>query len=171
MNKGITIQDFEKAREYLEELVQLSLSQIEIGIYDPWLKYLFEEETKKMIKHEYEKKYPDIPIYFNFSIYLAAQTIEYSVQRYYHPFSQHKYLGCVQDPKKTKSQRKPFLVDCYYSSLYETFGEPRLIVRYGHGKKEVDEGAMSAATQFYQGADTAMAKAYQLALEAGYIRS
>jgi len=170
MNPGITIKDFEKSRLHLQHLLNEALQNIDLAIYDPWLKFIFEKEVKDMVQAEHRKKFPDIPIYFNFSIYIATQTIEYGIQRYYHPFSQHKYLGCVQDIYRKDENNKPLLVDCYYSSLYESFSEPRIIVRYGHAKKETFEGAMSAATQFYQGADTALAKGYQLALEAGYVK-
>jgi hypothetical protein len=122
-----------------------------------------------MIESQFKIKYPDINVYFSFSIYLSAQTIEYSVQKYYHPFSQHIFLGSIQDTKRGKGKKKPFLVDCYYSTLYEPFGEPRIIVRYGDSKKECEEGANSAAEQFYRGMDTSLAKGYQLAIEAGYV--
>jgi len=165
-----SIEYFQEAREYMDNLVIETLQTLEIGIYDIWLKFIFEKEVKDMLMTQFKKKYPETRVYFSFSIYLAAQTIEYSVQHYYHPFSQHKYLGSLRDPKRSRGKKEPYLVDCYYSTLYEAFGEPRLIVRYGHGKKEYDEGATSAAEQFYQGFETTLAKAYQLALEAGYVK-
>ena len=164
------IKDFTEARDYMDNLVIETLKTLEVGIYDVWLKFIFEKEVKAMVISEFKKKYPEIDVYFSFSIYLSAQTIEYSVQHYYHPFSQHKYLGSLRDPKRSRGKKKPYLVDCYYSSLYEAFGEPRVIVRHGHGKKDYDEGASSAAEQFYQGFETTLAKAYQLALEAGYVK-
>ena len=167
---AFSLKSFEEARNYLEKTVVDSLTNLEIGIYDPWLKYIFERELKRNIQNHLKKKYPDVMVNFSFSIYISSQTIEYSVQNYYHPYSMHIYLGSVRDPKKTRDDSEPFLVDCYYSSLYEPFGEPRIIVRYGHGKKEYEEGATSAAEQFYSGLDTVLAKGYQLAMEAGYIR-
>ena len=168
MNKAVTIKDFEIARNHMEDLVIEVMQNMEIGIYDPWLKHLFEAETRNMIQKEFQRKYPDIPVDFKFTIYLAAQTIEYSVQRYIHPFSQHIFLGSIIDHNRGRGQKEPFLVDCYYSKLYEPMGEPRVIVRYGHLRKEMDEGAMMAAEQYYKGLDTTMAKAYQLAVESGY---
>ena len=170
MKTVVSIKDFEIARDYLEGLVQETMENMEIGIYDPWLKYLFETEVKSLIYHEYNRKYPDIHIDFKFTIYLAAQTIEYSVQRYLHPFSQHIFLGTIRDEQKRKRRPEPILVDCYYSKLYEPFGEPRIIVRHGHAKKEMEEGATSAAQQYYNGLDTILAKGYQLAVECGYAR-
>lgn len=170
MNKSISIAEFKEARDYMEGIVKDRLNNLEIGIYDPWLKFIFEKDLKNSILQQFNEKYPELHIYFNFNIYLSAQIIEFSVQKFYHPFSTHKYLGCIKDPKRSKRQSEAFLVDCYYSNLYETFGEPRILIRYGDARKEMDEGAMSAAEQFYQGLDTAMAKGYQLALEAGYIR-
>jgi hypothetical protein len=170
MKPAITIEQFKEARKYMSELVPETLANLEIGIYDVWLKYLFEEETKRMIRTQFKAKYPDIDVMFSFSIYLSQQTIEYSVQRYYHPYSQHIFLGSVRDKSKERGDDDPYLVDCYYSRLYEAMGEPRVIVRHGHAKKECNEGAMSAAEQFYQGFDTTLAKAYQLALEAGYVK-
>lgn len=170
MKKTINIKDFEVARNYMEELVVESMHNMELGIYDPWLKYLFENEVKSLINSQFKKKYPDTSVDFNFTIYLSAQTIEYSVQRFYHPFSQHIFLGSIRDPKRGKGKSKPFLVDCYYSKLYEPFGEPRILVRYGHVKKEMEEGATSAAEQYYKGFDTMLAKGYQLALESGYAK-
>lgn len=171
MNAGITIKDFIKARDYMENIVVDGLTKLEVVIYDPWLKFVFEKEFKEMITALYKLRYPDIPVSFIFSVYIAAQTIEYSVQRYYHPFSQHIFLGSVNDTKKTGKNKQTTLVDCYYSTLYETFGEPRFLLRYGHGKKEMEEGSLNAASQFYNGEDTAMAKAYRLAMEAGYVKS
>lgn len=169
MKKSTSIKEFKEARDYMEELVFDTLQTLEVAIYDPWLKLLFENETKAMIASQFKAKYPDINIYFSFSIYLSAQTIEYSVQRYYHPFSQHIFLGSIHDLKRGKGKKKPFLVDCYYSALYEPFGEPRIIVRYGDAKKEFEEGANSAAEQFFRGLDTCLAKGYQMAMEAGYV--
>lgn len=169
MKKSISIKEFKKARNYMDKLVIDTLRTLEAAIYDPWLKFIFEKETKAMIENQYKAKYPDINVYFSFSIYLSAQTIEYSVQKYYHPFSQHIFLGSIHDPKRGKGKKKPFLIDCYYSSLYEPFGEPRIIVRYGDLKKECEEGANSAAEQFYRGLDTPLAKGYQMAMEAGYV--
>jgi hypothetical protein len=169
MKKAVSIKQFKEARDYMDNLVVDTLQSLEVAIYDPWLKLLFEKETKALIASQFKDKYPDINIYFSFSIYLSAQTIEYSVQRHYHPYSQHIFLGSIHDPKRGKGKKKPFLVDCYYSALYEPFGEPRIIVRYGDGKKEYDEGTLSAAEQFFRGLDTPLAKGYQLALEAGYV--
>jgi hypothetical protein len=169
MIKSISLKDFKKARDYMDEIVVETITNMEVGIYDPWLKMIFEKEMKAIINTQFKSKYPDIEIFFNFSVYLSSQTIEYSVQHYYHPFSQHVFLGSLYDTKIKRGEEKPQLVDCYYSSLYETFGEPRVIIRYGHEKKEADEGAANAAEQFYMGLDTMLAKAYQMALEAGYV--
>ncbi len=171
MKKSVSVKDFEKARDHMEELVHQTMVNLEIGIYDPWLKYLFEQEIRNTIRKQFEMDYPDIQVDFNFSIILSAQVIEYSVQHFYHPFTTHIFLGSVRDTRRSQGQKDPFLVDCYYSSLYEAFGEPRIIIRYGHAKKEYDEGSMSAAHQFYNGKDTPMAKGYQLAVEAGYIKA
>ena len=166
----VSLKDFEKARNYLENTLIDSLQNLEIGIYDPWLKHIFEEGLRNEIKKQFKATFPDISVNFSFSIYLASQTIEYSVQHYHHPFSSHIFLGTVQDKKRKDKDGKLIMVDCYYSSLYESFGEPRIIIRHGHGKKDYEEGAMSAAEQFYNGLDTNLAKGYQLAVEAGYVR-
>jgi hypothetical protein len=171
MKPAVSINTFQKAREHMECLVLDTMQNLEIAIYDPVLKFIFEKETKRLIYNQFKLEYPDVDVKFQFSIYLSTQTIEYSVQRFYHPFSSHIFLGSVRDPNRGKGQKKPFLVDCYYSSLYECFGEPRIIVRHGNAKKEMVEGAESAARQFYAGMDTNLAKGYQLALEAGYISS
>jgi hypothetical protein len=170
MKKSVSIKDFVTARDHMEDLVIDTMNGMEIGIYDPWLKHIFEVGVKNMINNEFKTKYPDIDVSFNFTIYLSAQTIEYSVQRYYHPFSQHIFLGSIRDSIKGKGLKEPYLVDCYYSTLYEGMGEPRLIVRYGHIKKEMEEGAGSVADQYYQGVETTLTKAYQLAIEGGYVR-
>lgn len=170
MNKAISVEQFKEARNYMRDVVVETLTNLEIGIYDVWLKYLFEQEIRNVITKQCQAKFPDIDVLFSFTVYLSSQTIEYSVQRYYHPYSQHIFLGSVRDKSKEKQGDEPYLVDCYYSRLYEPFGEPRVIVRHGHAKKECNEGAMSAAEQFYQGFDTTLAKAYQLALEAGYVK-
>ncbi len=170
MDKSVSIKKFEEARDYMEDLVFETMTNLEIGIYDPWLKILFEREVRRVIQRQFKMEYPKIDVDFNFSIILAAQIIEFSVQHFYHPFTTHIFLGSVADKKKTTDSKNPYLVDCYYSRLYEAFGEPRIIIRYGHAKKEYEEGSMIAAEQFYHGADTPMAKAYQLAMEAGYVR-
>jgi len=165
MDMSVSIAQFEEAREYMADLVVKTLQSMEIGIYDPWLKHIFEQEIKSSIKRQFSEKYPGVDVNFNFTIYLSSQTIEYSVQRYYHPFSEHKYLGSIMD-----SAKKDKLVDCYYSNLYETFGEPRIIVRDGHSRTEMKEAGASAADQYYKGLETNIAKGYQLALESGYVR-
>lgn len=165
MDKSVSITEFEEAREYMADLVVDTLQNMEIGIYDPWLKHIFEEEIKASIKRRFEEKYPGVYVQFHFTIYLTSQMIEYSVQRYYHPFSEHKYLGSIMDTTK-----KDKLIDCYYSNLYETFGEPRIIIRDGHIRSEMKEAGASAAEQYYRGMETNIAKGYQLALENGYVR-
>jgi hypothetical protein len=166
-----TAKDFKKARDYMEKILTHTIKQLEIGIYDPLLKYVFEEELKKMLTRQFKSKYPDFSVNFSFQIYLAEQIIEYSVQRFYHPFSMHTFLGSVRDRNRERNSTiKPFLVDCYYSSLYEVFGEPRIIVRYGHGRNEMCEAGMGAAEEFFKGLNTPLAQGYQLAIEAGYIK-
>lgn len=156
----------------MEAILIESIKELEIGIYDPLLKHVFEVELKKMLTREFNKDFPDVNVNFCFQVYLSSQTIEYSVQRYYHPYSMHVFLGSVRDQdREKKSGKKPFLVDCYYSALYETFGEPRIIIRYGHDPKSMNEGGMKAAEEFFQGLNTPLAKGYQLALEAGYTRA
>lgn len=171
MDRSVSIKDFEQARDHMEELVLQTMTNLEIGIYDPWLKYIFEVGVRNLINCQFKLDHPNVDVDFTFNIYLSAQVIEFSVQHFYHPFSTHIFLGSVRDPERSKGQKDPYLVDCYYSRLYESFGEPRIIVRYGHAKKEMEEGAMSAAQEFYNGYDTVMAKAYQLAMEAGYVKS
>jgi len=170
MDKSVSIAKFEEAREYMDGLLVDIISNMDVGIYDPWLKHIFESEVSKLVQYEFKKKYPDVMVKFSFSVYLSAQTIEYSVQHFYHPFSMHKFLGSIRDHSREQGKKEPFLVDCYYSSLYEVFGEPRILVRYGHEKKDVEEGAISVAQEFYRGSDSMLAKAYQLALEAGYVQ-
>jgi hypothetical protein len=166
-----TYKNFEKARNYMEKILVDSIQNLEIGIYDPLLKYIFEKELKKVLTREFNKKFPDINVNFCFQVYLSSQMIEYSVQRYYHPYSMHIFLGSIRDAEREKgSNIRPYLVDCYYSSLYETFGEPRIIVRYGHDPKDMIEGGMNAAEEFFRGLSTPLAKGYQLAMEAGYAR-
>jgi hypothetical protein len=171
MNPAVSIKDFQKARERMEMIVLETMQNLEVAIYDPMLKFIFEKEVRNLIHQQFKTEHPDIDVKFQFSIYLSTQMIEYSVQQFYHPFSSHIFLGSIRDPSRGKGQEKPFLVDCYYSSLYECFGEPRIIVRHGNAKKEMTEGAESAARQFYSGMDTNLAKGYQLAIEAGYISS
>jgi hypothetical protein len=168
MDNSISIKQFKEARVYMEKLVTSTLETMDIGIYDPWLKHIFEKELIEMINNQFKDKYPDITIYFNFTIYISDQTIEYSVQNYFHPFSQHKYLGSLRNSQKKDGRSD--IVDCYYSNLYESFGEARIILRNGHIKKQMTEAGGSAAEQYYRGLDTMMARGYQLALEYGYVK-
>jgi hypothetical protein len=170
MKKSVSVKDFTTARDHMEYLVVDTMNKMELGIYDPWLKYLFEVEVKNMINNEFKTKYPGIDVSFNFSVHILEHTIEYSVQRYYHPFSQHIFMGSIRDPIRGRGLKEPYLVDCYYSTLYEAMGEPRIIVRYGHTKKEMEEGGGSVAHQFYNGVDNILTKAYQLAIECGYVQ-
>ncbi len=171
MKIELAYKKFEEARNYMDKLLVDIITNMDVGIYDPWLKHLFEVETSKLVQCEFKKKYPDAMVNFSFSVYLSSQTIEYSVQHYYHPFSMHKFLGSIRDHSRERGNKNPVLVDCYYSSLYEVFDEPRILVRYGHEKKEIEEGTISAAQEFYRGSDSVLAKAYQLALEAGYVKA
>lgn len=170
MDKSVSIKDFVTARNYMEEIVVATITSIDIGIYDAWIKHLFEAEVKNLINKQFKDKYPDIDVFFNFNVYISAQSIEYSVQRYYHPFSQHIFLGSVTDSIKKGRKTESVLVDCYYSTLYEAMGEPRVIVRYGHAKTEMKEGGGSVAQQFYSGMNNSLTKAYQLAIECGYVQ-
>ena len=72
MNRSVSIKDFEKARDHMEELVHQTMVNLEIGIYDPWLKYLFEQGIRDTIRQQFKLDYPDISVDFNFSIILSA---------------------------------------------------------------------------------------------------
>lgn len=163
---------FADARNHMENLLLDTITKLEIGIFDPWLKHLFEEEVKNMVRHRFEEDFPEIPVNFRFSMYMSTETIEYSVQKFYHPFSSHIFLGSIRDHERERAarQKEPFLVDCYYSKIYEAIDEPRVIVRFGHNKKDMIEGGFKAAQEFHSGFNTPLANAYQMAVEAGYIR-
>lgn len=165
-------EQFIKARDCLESILIDIISELNIAIFDPWIKYIFEQDIKKLVYARFKEDYPETKVNFEFSVYLTAQTIEYSVQRFFHPFTHHKFLGTIRDPERERilKLKEPCMVDCYYNSMYEAFDEPRVIVRFGHNKKDVIDGGRRAANEFFSGLNTSLATAFQLAIEAGYIQ-
>jgi hypothetical protein len=159
------IEQFSEAREYLVETIEPTILAYLCDVWDPMTKFVVIRELNKIIKNDLVTKFPDIENrflpQFNYRMLDEVMEVELSIQTYYNPQPNLKYLGAAS--------LGAVLYDLYYHDIFDGKDDPYFIARYGHLYENYMSGSKTAEAEYYLGAATPLAVAYGIALEDGIV--
>ena len=156
-----TLELFMKAREYLVERMEPTLTAFFCQIWDPLCKFVIIKEIDTILKKELfeivpglsRKLYPQ----FKYRIFDDEAQIEISIQQYLNREKELNYLG--------SAGLGGVVYDLYYRYSYDGNSYPVFISRYGHTEDNYLSGSKTAEAEYYLGEMTPLAIAYGMALE------
>lgn len=160
-----TINEYIEVRDYMIKHVHEKVGIYMCGMWNPLVKHVLIEETKKIMNSEVRNLFPTVAISYlpkiRFRIYESINEVDAAIQYYYNTDTELTYLGT--------SMIGDEVLDCYFRDSYDPRFDHTFIVRYGHDEDNIYKGSKTAEAEYFLGQNTPLALAYGIATEDGFI--
>ena len=160
---------FEKARDYLSEIIDPILNVCFLDPLDPWMETIVRIELNRLINRILIREFPDLPLQHipRYTTRVMKNVggkeigVDLSIQHYVNEKKDLVFLG--------NHIHGDICHDLYCAPYYDGTNTFIFYARYGHRLDSFTCGASSARSQYHLGLGSPLSVAYGMAVHDGYI--